>query len=42
MEHEMETLCPFKGVYRHITPIMENQMEKKVENKLETRVIWGL
>ena len=23
-------------------PIMENQMEKKTENEMETEVIWGL
>ena len=31
MENEMETLGPFKGVYRDITPIMENQMDKEME-----------
>ena len=31
MENEMETLGPFKGVYRENTSIMENQMEKKME-----------
>ena len=30
----METLGPFKGVYKDITPIMENQMEKKMKWKL--------
>ena len=33
MENEMETLGPFKGVYRDITPIMENQMEENMEMK---------
>ena len=38
----METLGPFKryvGVYREITPIMENQMEKGMEKEMETRGI---
>ena len=36
MENEMETLGPFKGVYRDITPnIMENEMSN-------IRVILGL
>ena len=39
MENEMETLGPFKGVYRDITPIMENQMEKKMENEMESGII---
>ena len=26
--------------YRDITPIMENQMEKKIENEMETGNIW--
>ena len=42
MENEMETLGPFKGVYRDITAIMENQMEKKMENEMEAGVIWRL
>ena len=40
----METLGPFKGViriYRGITPIMENQMEKNMENEMETRIPKG-
>ena len=33
MEHEMETLGPFKGYNsRDITPIIENQMEKNMDN----------
>ena len=32
----METLDPFEGVYRGITPIMENQMEKQMENEMGT------
>ena len=39
MENEMETLGPFKGVYRDITPIMENQMEKNMENEMEAGII---
>ena len=31
MENEMETLGPFKGVYRDITAIMENQMEIELD-----------
>ena len=31
MENDMETLGPLKGVCGDITPIMENQMEKKME-----------
>ena len=31
----METLSPFKGAYRDITPIMENQMEKNMENEIQ-------
>ena len=31
MENEMETLRPLEGIYRDITPIMENQMEKNME-----------
>ena len=37
----METLGPFKGVmriYRGITPIMENQMQKNMEHEMETRI----
>ena len=30
MEHEMESLGPLEGVYRGITPIMENQMENNM------------
>ena len=37
MENGMETLGPFKGVYMNIIPIMENQMEKKLENDMD---IW--
>ena len=33
MENDMETLGPCKGVYRDITPIMENEMEKKWKMK---------
>ena len=36
MEHTMETLYLFKGVYRDITPIIENLMENKLENEMET------
>ena len=36
IENEMATLSPCKGVYRDITPIMENQMEHKMDNKMET------
>ena len=32
MENEMETLGPFKGVYRDNTPMMENQREKRTWN----------
>ena len=33
----------FRGLgFRGITPIMENQMDKKMENEMETRIIWGL
>ena len=40
METEMEALGPFKGVYRYITLIiMENQMEKKMENDMETTIM---
>ena len=28
--------------YRDITPIMENQMEKKMENEMETGKIWRI
>ena len=47
----METLGPFKGIYRLYwdyigimekkmeTTIMENQMEKKMENEMETGII---
>ena len=39
MENEMETLGPFKGVYKDTTPpLIENQMEKRIENNMETRV----
>ena len=40
MENEMETLGPFKGVYRDITAIMENQLEKKMEHGIETGIFW--
>ena len=40
MENEMETLGPFKGVYRDITPVIENQMGKDMENIMDTGVIW--
>ena len=33
MENKMETLGPLKGLYRDITPIMENQMENKMETE---------
>ena len=36
LPNEMEALGPFKGVYRDITPIMENQMEKNMEHEMET------
>ena len=36
IEHEMATLSPGKGIYSDITPIMENQMEHKMENEIET------
>ena len=42
MDNDMETLGPFKGVYRDITPIMENQMEKTMENDMEAGIIEGL
>ena len=42
MENEMETLGPIKGVYRDITPIMENQMEKNMEHEIETGIVRGL
>ena len=29
VESEMEALGPFEGVCRDVSPIMENQMEKK-------------
>ena len=29
-------------VVPNITPIMENQMEQKTENEMETGIIWGL
>ena len=42
MEHEMETLGPFKGVYKDIIGIiMENQMEKKMVNEMEAGIIQG-
>ena len=31
MENEMVTLGHFRGVYRDITPITENQMENEME-----------
>ena len=34
MENKVDTLGPFKGVYRDITPIMENQMETNMENEM--------
>ena len=45
MEKKMETLGPFKGIYRvllgyilrYILGLMENQMEKKMEHEMETR-----
>ena len=38
MENEMETLGPLKGVYRDNIPhIMKNQMEKNMENAMETQ-----
>ena len=39
MENKLGTLGPFKGIYRDLTPIMENQMEKKMENIMETGII---
>ena len=34
---------PYVGVYRDITPIrIENQMEKQVENEMETGTIQGI
>ena len=30
------------GIYSDITPIMENQMEKKMENAMETGNIWRI
>ena len=36
-ENAMETLGPLKGVYRDIRPpLMENQIEKNMDNLLET------
>ena len=35
MENEMDTLGALKGVYRDINPIMENQMEKSMEDDWE-------
>ena len=32
-------IMEYKGVCRDITPIMENQMEKKMENEMETGII---
>ena len=32
MENDMETLGSLKGVSTDITPIMENQMEKRMAN----------
>ena len=41
MENEMETLGPFKGVYRDIAPIMENPMERTWKMKWKLGE-WGL
>ena len=41
MENNMETLGSCKGVYRDITPIMENEMENEMEAAMY-RVIEGL
>ena len=41
MEHEMEALGRFEGVCRDITPIMENQTEKNMENEMGTGIIIG-
>ena len=38
MEHEMDTMGPFKGVYRDISKIMENQLEKNMENQMKLGV----
>ena len=35
----MEALGPFKGVYRDTTPIMENQLDKNMENEMETGIV---
>ena len=35
MENDMETLGPFKVVYRDITPRTQNQMEKNMEHEME-------
>ena len=42
MENEMETLGPFKGVYKDITPIMENQMEKDLYKHRALRAVTHL
>ena len=43
MEHGMETLGPFKscilGIYSDIPLKIENQVEKKMENEMETGII---
>ena len=43
MENEMETtLGPFKGYVGILSPKMENQREKNMDNEMETGVIKGL
>ena len=39
MGNGMETLGPFKGVYRDTTPIMEDHMEKNMEDEMEPGII---
>ena len=39
IENDMDSLGPFKGVYRGTTPITEHQMDKNMENEMETGVI---
>ena len=38
MENKMETTIVYWG---YITPIMENKMEKKMDNEMRTGGIWG-
>ena len=39
MEDQMLTLDPCRRIYSGLLPMMKNQIEKKMEHRMETRMV---